>query len=58
METKNYHEKDCADFLGSKKKCKICGKEFYASGEYAYKKRKNSRVQYYCSWSCLRKGEK
>jgi len=40
--------------------CEICGKKFECRGEYVYKKvaSKSSPTEYYCSWTCYRKGEK
>lgn len=44
--------------------CKVCGKEIckekFDMSNYRYKKvnRKNQRVDYYCSWGCMRQDEK
>ena len=42
------------------RKCKVCGKKFYASDEYVYKIRKSKMGSYYwfCSWGCMRKHER
>lgn len=45
---------------GRQKICPVCGKEFYACGDWSFKKTDNvtkSKI-YYCSWSCLRKTER
>ena len=39
------------------KKCEICGKLLYPTGEWAYKIRKPlERTKYYCSWTHYRQG--
>lgn len=42
-----------------KKKCSLCGKEFYRclGNDYAYKTVKRMKTLYFCSWSCLRKAQ-
>lgn len=41
------------------RKCKICGKKFFANDEYAYKIKKGWKdVKWFCSWSCMRKFER
>lgn len=39
-----------------KKKCSLCGKEFYITlgNDYAYKIKAAGRVKLFCSWKCLR----
>ena len=51
-------ERKTVNNIGRLKKCKICGKEFYVFGEYAYKKVKQKKLCFYCSWSCFRKDNK
>lgn len=38
---------------GTERKCPVCGKEFYAIQEWAYRR----KGVYFCSWGCLRKDE-
>jgi len=39
--------------------CEICGKKFECRPEYTYKKlSKRNKAIFYCSWTCMRKGEK
>lgn len=39
--------------------CKECKKMFYRTNDYAYKvKIGDSRIIWFCSWTCLRKYEK
>jgi len=43
------------DFLEQhRRKCPVCGKEFYASAEWVYRK----SLRWLCSWKCLRRDEK
>ena len=44
---------------GYNKRCPVCGKEFWAYGDWSYKKtdRKTKRRVYYCSWKCIRTTE-
>jgi YHS domain-containing protein len=39
-------------------KCPICGKEFWARSEYAFKCNVGKKLAYFCSWHCIRKYEK
>lgn len=39
----------------TKRKCKICGKEFWTSKDWIYKNRKGGTRNWYCSYSCYRK---
>lgn len=50
----NFHKQTAEAWMYESRKCPICGKEFYPSGRWAYKK----LGKYFCSWSCLRKWEK
>ena len=43
--------------------CPICGREFWGSSEWKYKKSKRAHDAvytkiYFCSWKCIRKSEK
>lgn len=43
--------------------CPVCGKEFWGSSEWKYKKSKRAHdavytTIYFCSWKCIRKVEK
>ena len=41
------------------RKCKECGKKFFANDDYVYKhKRGPHDAKWFCSWSCMRKYEK
>ena len=45
----------------SEKDCYSCGKHFVLTGclkDYAYKKQKNGKMVYFCSWGCLRETER
>lgn len=44
---------------GYQKVCPVCGKEFWACGDWSYRKtdKKTKNKIYYCSWSCIRKTE-
>ena len=46
------------DLQQREKKCPICGKEFYPTPEWAFKKWRNKVLNYFCSWSCMREMEK
>ena len=43
-----------------KRKCSLCGKEFYTTlgNDYAYKIKVAGRVKIFCSWKCLREKQK
>lgn len=41
-----------------KRKCPVCGKVFWASAEWVYKKGYSHCMRVYCSWKCLRQEEK
>lgn len=43
----------------SKRICQECGKEIYfpCFDRYAWKKYNGSRLMYFCSYTCMRKGE-
>lgn len=43
-----------------KKKCSLCGKEFYIAlgNDYAYKIKAAGRVKLFCSWKCLREKQR
>lgn len=43
-----------------KRKCSLCGKEFYTTlgNDYAYKIKAAGRVKLFCSWKCLREKQK
>lgn len=45
---------------GRKKICPECGKEFYACGDWSFKKMDQATKTkvYYCSWGCIRKSER
>lgn len=47
--------------FGIKRSCGCCGKEFYATFGWVYKRNKKfkgkTKVAYYCKWSCMRKDE-
>lgn len=37
------------------KKCYLCGREFYAGGQYVYKRNyPTGHVKFFCSYSCVR----
>ncbi len=36
-------------------KCPVCKKEFIKNGQSIYKGRRNTKVVYYCSYTCWRK---
>ena len=38
---------------GYKKTCAVCGKEFWAMRDWKYKRRKDNKISYMCSWTCL-----
>lgn len=40
---------------GNQRRCPICGKEFWASREWVYKKGYDHDMKYYCSWTCYRR---
>ena len=44
--------------LSHKRKCPVCGKTFWSSAEWVYKKRDVNYERIYCSWKCLRAEEK
>lgn len=39
------------------KKCDICGKKFYPSIQWVYKKYYATEIKWFCSWTCFRKAE-
>ena len=41
-----------------KRKCPVCGKVFFASGLWVYKKGYAHNLRVYCSWRCMRSEEK
>ena len=45
---------------GGRKLCPLCGKEFWAHSDWAFRKRdkRNGDYKYYCSWGCIRKLER
>ena len=45
-------------FTVYRKHCPVCGKEFYASGEWVYRKGYAHNLRIYCSWRCMRQEEK
>lgn len=40
---------------GNRRQCPICGAEFWAMRDWQYKRRKNNKLIYICSWKCLSK---
>ena len=38
---------------GFKKKCQICGKEFWAMSDWKFTRQRNNKRIYICSWKCL-----
>ena len=48
------------DFLEQhRRNCPVCGKEFYASAEWVYRRGYDSKgLRWFCSWKCLRRDEK
>lgn len=40
------------------KKCPMCGKRYIFHDYWAYKIVSGTRVESYCSWSCMRKAER
>jgi hypothetical protein len=38
---------------GNRRQCPICGAEFWAMRDWQYKRRKNNKLIYLCSWTCL-----
>lgn len=45
---------------GYQKICPICGKEFFAYGDWSFKRKDKATKStvYYCSWKCIRKIER
>ena len=44
------------DFTSIERKCMICGKQFIAREEWAFKRPDRNRCyKWFCSWSCLKK---
>lgn len=41
-----------------KRKCPVCGKIFFASGLWVYKRGYAHNQRIYCSWHCMRSEEK
>ena len=40
------------------RKCKVCGKTIFPTPIWAYKYvDKSFRLNYYCSWSCMKEGK-
>lgn len=42
---------------GYRRRCPICGADFWIVAEWTYKKRKKGKWIYFCSWKCLGKDE-
>lgn len=38
---------------GYRRRCPICGADFWIVAEWTYKKRKKGKWIYFCSWKCL-----
>lgn len=45
---------------GNRYVCPLCGKEFWAFSDWAYRKhdKKKGGYRFYCSWGCIRKLER
>jgi len=47
------------DFLDSHHRtCPICGKEFWSTAQWVYRRGYPDRMRWFCSWKCMRKDEK
>jgi len=42
----------------NKRKCPVCGKQFWSSSQWVYKSNYNKAQQIYCSWKCMRSEER
>lgn len=52
----NFHNEN---FMSEhRRKCPVCGKLFWSSAEWVYKKGYKNAQQIFCSWKCLRSEEK
>ena len=41
--------------FGADRNCHVCGKPFLVrNDDYVYKRQKNTKIFYFCSWSCMR----
>lgn len=51
-------KKAISEKLLAETRCSCCGKIFYRTAEWVYKKRSGKGKLYYCSWGCQRKSER